>query len=114
MHGVWSMFEQLSSDFRAISRDLDVDGSGSQKVPYFLVNSQTLGGHISITIGIPFENSSDLDRGRRPELKSVDWGNMGARGMSGHFCGRSDTRFSSRGHVRTPVCSTGRTEHYLK
>ena len=25
MHGVWSMFEQLSSDFRAILRDLDVD-----------------------------------------------------------------------------------------
>ena len=25
MHGVWSMFEQLSSDFRAILRDLDID-----------------------------------------------------------------------------------------
>ena len=25
MHSVWSMFEQLSSDFRAILRDLDID-----------------------------------------------------------------------------------------
>ena len=40
---------------------------------HVLVNSRILGGHISITNGIVFENSLDLDRGRRPELKSDEF-----------------------------------------
>ena len=45
-------------------------GSGSHKMPYVLVNSATRSSHISITIGVTNTNSSDLDVGRRPELKS--------------------------------------------
>ena len=51
----------------------DPGGSGSHKVPYVLVNSAASSGYISITIGFQTKNSSDLDVGRRPELKSDEF-----------------------------------------
>ena len=39
-------------------------------MPYVLVNSKNSGAHFSITRDEGSENSSDLDRGRRHELKS--------------------------------------------
>ena len=52
---------------------IQIAGSGSHKVPYVLVNSAASSGHISITIGFQTKNSSDLDVGRRPELKSDEF-----------------------------------------
>ena len=51
-----------------------VFGSGSHKVPYVLVNisvqqAVAISPTFSTTIGFQTKNSSDLDVGRRPELK---------------------------------------------
>ena len=51
-------------------------GSGSQKVHHDLPAIANKIEIILITIGIPFENSTDLSSGRRPELKSVEFSDV--------------------------------------
>ena len=54
-------------------REIAVKGSGSHKVLYALVNSRTSSAYFSTTRDVTSKDSSDLDRGRRPKLKSEDF-----------------------------------------
>ena len=48
-------------------------GSGSQKVPYVLVNGKNLGAHFSITRDEGSENSSDLERAAAARSIAVEF-----------------------------------------
>ena len=48
-------------------------GSGSHKVLHVLVNSRTSSAYFSTTRDVTSKSSSDLDRGRRPKLKSEEF-----------------------------------------
>ena len=50
-----------------------VTGSGSHKVLHVLVNSRTSSAYFSTTRDVTSKSSSDLDRGRRPKLKSEEF-----------------------------------------
>ena len=49
------------------------EGSGSHKVLHVLVNSRTSSAYFSTTRDVTSKSSSDLDRGRRPKLKSEEF-----------------------------------------
>ena len=49
------------------------DGWRSQYVYHFCDRSQTLGGHISVTIGLQTKNSADLERGAAPRSFAAEF-----------------------------------------